>query len=75
MCEYCNKIINNKAIKCIDATTDNSKLTILEDKYFGYTILAEIDNLADDSSNIPDVADQFFKINYCPMCGRKLEVK
>ena len=72
MCEYCNKSINNKAIKCIDATTDNSKLIISKDKYFGYTILAEIDNLADDSNNIPDVADQFFKINYCPMCGRKL---
>ena len=51
MCEYCNKKINNKSIKCIDAPTDKSKLTLIKDGYFGYTILAEIDNLADDSSN------------------------
>ena len=68
MCEYCNKKINNKSIKCIDAPTDKSKLTLIKDGYFGYTILAEIDNLADDSSNIPDMVDQFYKLNYCPMC-------
>lgn len=72
MCEYCNKNINNKAIACIDKETDKSKLSIVKDSYFGYTILAEIDNLADDSNNTPDIADQFFEINYCPMCGRKL---
>lgn len=72
MCEYCNKRINNKPIQCIDKDIDKSTLTLTQDNCFGYTIFAEIDNLADDNSNMPDVADQFFKINYCPMCGRQL---
>ena len=72
MCEYCNKRINNKPIQCIDKDIDKSTLTLTQDNYFGYTIFAEIDNLADDNSNMPDVVDQFFKINYCPMCGRQL---
>ena len=72
MCEYCDKKIKNKSITCIDEDVDKSKLTLIKNNYFGYTILAEIDNLADDNSNTPDIVDQFFKINYCPMCGRKL---
>lgn len=72
MCQYCNKNINNKPILCIDRKTDKSKLTLVKTGWTEYTILAEIDNLADDTSNIPDIASQFFQINYCPMCGRKL---
>lgn len=73
MCEYCDKRINNKPIKCIDEDIDKSKLTLIKINGIGYTIFAEIDNIADDNSNIPDIADQYFEINYCPMCGRKLE--
>lgn len=40
MCEYCEKIINNK--KILDIDNDGYK------------------------------PSQFFQINYCPMCGRKL---
>lgn len=72
MCEYCKKNVNNKSITCIDEKTDKSNLKLVKDNYFGYTILAEIDNLADDNSNMPSIVDQFFKIYYCPMCGRKL---
>lgn len=72
MCEYCNKNVNNKPIVCIDEDTDKSKLSLVKTGWTGYTILAEIDNLADDSSNISDIASQFFQISYCPMCGRKL---
>lgn len=72
MCEYCDKKIKNKSISCIDEDVDKSKLTLIKNNYFGYTILAEIDNLADNSSNTPDIADQFFKINYCPMCRKKI---
>lgn len=72
LCEYCKRTINNKPIKCIDENIDKSKITLIKDNYLGYIILAEIDNLAEDNTNIPAIADQFFKINYCPMCGRKL---
>lgn len=72
MCEYCDKNVNNKRIMCIDEKTDRSKLSLVKIGWIGYTLLAEIDNLADDSSNIPDIASQYFQINYCPMCGRNL---
>lgn len=72
MCEYCNKKINNKPIVCIDEKTDKSKLSLVKTNWTGYTILAEIDNLADDTRNTPDIASQFFQILFCPMCGRKL---
>jgi len=72
MCEYCEKNTNNKPIMSIDKDTDKSKLSLVRTNWTGYTIYAELDNLADDSNNVPDIVDQFFQINYCPMCGRKL---
>lgn len=72
MCKYCRNNINNKPIFCIDKKTDKSKLRLVKTNWTGYTILAEIDNLADNTSNTPDIANQYFQIIYCPMCGRKL---
>lgn len=64
MCKYCRNNINNKPIHCINKKTDKSKLRLTKTRFDGYTILAQIDNLADNTS---------FRVNYCPMCGRKLQ--
>ncbi len=67
MCEYCEKIINNKRILDID----NDKETYIEidwQKAFGYMLYVEIEGQDNDGYK----PSQFFQINYCPMCGRKL---
>lgn len=67
MCEYCKKIINNKRILDID----NDKETYIEidwQKVLGYMLYVEIEGQDNDGYK----PSQFFKINYCPMCGRKL---
>lgn len=70
-CDYCKKPIKNNPILCIDETTDNSRLEIYKASYYGYSIHAIIDN-SDDSNCYPKEPSQYFPINYCPMCGRKL---
>ena len=67
MCEYCKKIINNKRILDID----NDKETYIEinwQKILGYMLYVEIEGQDNDGYK----QSQFFQINYCPMCGRKL---
>lgn len=67
MCEYCKKIINNKRILDID----DDKETYIEIDWqpaFGYMLYVEIEGQDNDGYK----SSQFFQINYCPMCGRKL---
>ena len=66
MCEYCEKIIRNKKIKDID----NDKEDWIEIvKHKERTMLyVELDGIDDDGYKTSD----FFLVNYCPMCGRKL---
>ena len=69
MCEYCKKRVNNKIITDID----NDKEDIIEIRQVMikkpvYTIYVELDGEDIDGYKPFD----FFKINYCPMCGRKL---
>ena len=65
MCQYCDKKANNKKLKDID----NDK----ED--FGQVVFLREANLYIEL-NVTDCdgykAFDFFEINYCPMCGRKL---
>jgi hypothetical protein len=69
MCEYCEK---SKKIKCIDSKTDGSTVQVVKRYCKDYPqenlLYAEIED--EDDKNL--LATQYFVINYCPMCGRKL---
>lgn len=67
-CEYCNKIIQNKKIKDIDNDKEDW-LEIIFQKVHGSMIYVELDGKDSDGYKTAD----FFEINYCPMCGRRLE--
>jgi len=67
MCEYCDKRINNKKIKDIDNDKEDC-LEIIYQEAHGNMIYVELDGQDNDGYKTAD----FFKINYCPMCGRKL---
>lgn len=68
MCEYCGKIINNKKILDIDNEEETHMEIINQKKSWGYMLYVEIEGQDDDGYK----PSQFFQINYCPMCGRKL---
>ena len=66
MCEYCNKRASNKKIEDIDNDEqDFAQVVIFLDNAKLYI---ELD--AEDSDGYK--ASDFFDINYCPMCGKKL---
>ncbi len=67
MCEYCEKIINNKKILDID-NEEETHIEINWQKKLGYMLYVEIEGQDNDGYK----PSQFFKINYCLMCGRKL---
>ena len=62
MCEYCKKIIN------IDNEEETHMEIINKKKSWGYMLYVEIEGQDNDGYK----PSQFFQINYCPMCGRKL---
>ena len=66
-CEYCKKIINNKKIRDIDKDK-KEWLEIIYQPAHKFMIYVELDGEDSDGYKTAD----FFKINYCPMCGRKL---
>ena len=68
MCEYCKKIINNKRILDIDNEEETHMEIINQKKSWGYMLYVEIEGQDNDGYK----PSQFFQINYCPMCGRKL---
>lgn len=66
MCEYCNA---NPTVKMLSRKMDSSTtylVALQSDKhiYVKYSYFKSIENNEDFSDA--------FKINYCPMCGRKL---
>ena len=66
MCEYCNKRVNNKKIKDVDNDKeDGIHITFLDKPYLN----VELEATDKDGYK----AEDFFRINYCPMCGRKLK--
>lgn len=68
MCEYCEKIINNKRILDIDNEKETHMEIINQKKSWGYMLYVEIEGKDNDGYK----PSQFFQINYCPMCGRRL---
>lgn len=68
MCKYCGKIINNKKILDIDNEEETHIEIINQKKSWGYMLYVEIEGQDNDGYK----PSQFFQINYCPMCGRKL---
>ena len=69
MCKYCEKKINNKKIKDIDNEEETHMEIIQQKLSFGPMLYVEIAGEDEDGYK----PSQFFQINYCPMCGRKLE--
>lgn len=67
MCEYCGKRASNKPIKDVDDDTED-KITVV----FLRSPMLNVELDAEDADGYK--ASDFFEINYCPMCGRKLEV-
>lgn len=70
MCKYCYKNINNEKIRDIDSDKE-SLVEIVRLPYFdhiAYGLRVELDGKDEDGYKTLD----FFDINYCPMCGRKL---
>lgn len=74
MCEYCKNEYNkyNKKIECIDAKIDKSNLEIVTkySKDYPQENLLHVEIQDDEEENI--LYYNYFAINYCPMCGRKL---
>jgi hypothetical protein len=68
MCEYCEKIVNNKKILDIDNEEETHMEIINQKKSWGYMLYVEIEGQDNDGYK----PSQFFQINYCLMCGRKL---
>lgn len=68
MCEYCEKIINNKKILDIDNEEETFMEIINHKKSWGNMLYVEIEGQDNDGYK----PSSFFQINYCPMCGRKL---
>ena len=68
MCEYCLKRANNKGIKDVDNDdTEFAQVVILRPE--NPLLYVEIEGEDEDGYKPSD----FFPINYCPMCGRKLD--
>ena len=70
MCKYCHKNINNEKLKDID-NDEESSIEIVRQPYFDvvkYALYVQLDGKDEDGYKCSD----FFHINYCPMCGRKL---
>ena len=65
MCEYCNAKVRNKKIQDIDNDKEDGLYIVFLPEPFANVELNAID---EDGYK----ASEFFKINYCPMCGRKL---
>lgn len=70
MCEYCEKVSHNKALR---TTYDDLKpgVELFKSYYDGWLIDVEVDVINDLSSYRESIE---IPINYCPMCGRKLDI-
>ena len=63
-CEYCYKKLNKKIQDVDNDKEDEAKVIFLDRPY----LKVELDGTDSDGYKTVD----FFEINYCPMCGRKL---
>lgn len=69
MCKYCEKKANNKKIEDVDNDKeDGMYVAVLGDRP---TLIVELDAIDNDGYK----AEDYFQINFCPMCGRKLVIK
>lgn len=66
MCEYCNKKVRNKKIQDIDNDEEDGMFIVFLDEPY---LNVELDATDQDGYK----ANDFFRVNYCPMCGRKLK--
>ena len=64
-CEYCEKRATNKKIPDVDNDENEEARVIFLGRPF---LKVELDGTDSDGYKTAD----FFQINYCPMCGRKL---
>lgn len=65
MCKYCSAKVRNKKIQDIDNDEeDGMYLVFLHEPFLNVEL-----NATDEDGY---KASDFFKINYCPMCGREL---
>ena len=65
MCDYCNKKVRNKKIKDVDNDIeDKISIVFLREPMLDVTL----DAIDSDGYK----ANDYFPINYCPMCGRDL---
>lgn len=63
-CEYCSKKINKKINDVDNDEEDEARVVFLDASY----LKVELNGEDADGYKTSD----FFEINYCPMCGRKL---
>ena len=64
-CDYCLKVVCNKKINDVDNhEKDTAEIVFLDRPHLNI----KLDGKDADGYQIED----FFRINYCPMCGRKL---
>lgn len=65
MCEYCNKKVRNKKFQDIDNDKEDSMSIVFLDRVY---LEVELDAIDEDGYKALD----FFEINYCPKCGKKV---
>ena len=63
MCKYCEQ----RKTLTADISSEGAEITIIHDKEWGPCLYVEAYCQAGY-----DCGDGYFKIDYCPMCGRKL---
>ena len=69
MCEYCIGNIRNKKIKDIDNDKEDW-IEIIFQKIHGSMLYVELDGKDNDGYKTAD----FFEINYCPKCRKKITI-
>ena len=70
MCEYCNKKVNNKQITDIDNNKEDFvELRQVMMEELTYTLYVELEGEDIDGYKPFD----YFRINYCPMCRKRVE--
>lgn len=65
VCEYCNKKVRNKKFQDIDNDKEDSMSIVFLDRVY---LEVELDAIDEDGYKALD----YFEINYCPKCGKKV---
>ena len=64
-CEFCSKKINKKINDVDNDEKDEARIVFLDKPYLN----VKLDGKDEDGYQVED----FFEINYCPICGKKLK--